>query len=116
MRRIEATLDRPEVDAFGAKLIDMLSHAGIALMTSIGHRTGLFDVLDRLEPAGSRRIAVEAGLSERYVREWLGAMVAGGVVEYDPADATYRFPAEHAARLDEPGGYDLITAFDAIHD
>ena len=31
------------------------------------------------------------------MREWLGAMVTGGVVEYDPARRSYALPAEHAA-------------------
>ena len=33
-----------------------------------------------------REIAEAAGLNERYVREWLGAMVTGGIVEYDAGD------------------------------
>ncbi len=33
------------------------------------------------------------------MREWLGAMVTGGVIEHDPAGQTYRLPAEHAALL-----------------
>lgn len=96
---MDATLDPAKVDAFGATLAEVMNHAGVALMTSIGHRTGLFDAMARLEPADSERIAEEAGLSERYVREWLGAMVTGGVVEYEPDGATYRLPAEHAALL-----------------
>src|SRR5690606_26295183 len=44
-------------------------------------------------------IADEAGLHERYVREWLGAMVTGGIVEYDAATGRYRLPPEHAASL-----------------
>jgi hypothetical protein len=31
--------------------------------------------------------------------QWLGAMVAGGVVDYDPRDGTYTLPREHAAFL-----------------
>ena len=68
-------------------------------MTSIGHRTGLFDVMSRLRPASAAEIAAEAGLNPRYVREWLGAMVTGGLVEYGPVDDTYALPAEHAMLL-----------------
>jgi 2-polyprenyl-3-methyl-5-hydroxy-6-metoxy-1,4-benzoquinol methylase len=91
--------DPSKAEAFGKKMADMLNHAALALMTSIGHRTGLYDVMSRMPRATSERIASEAGLSERYIREWLGAMVAGGIVEYDSGDATYRLPAEHAAWL-----------------
>jgi SAM-dependent methyltransferase len=91
--------DQSRQDAFGQKMLDVMNHAGLALMISLGHRTGLFDCLARLQAAGSHEIAAQAGLSERYVREWLGAMVTGGVVEYDAAAKTYRLPPEHAAWL-----------------
>ncbi|HVY55204.1 MAG TPA: class I SAM-dependent methyltransferase, partial [Thermodesulfobacteriota bacterium] len=47
----------------------------------------------------SAGIAAAAGLNERYVREWLGAMVTGGIVEYESGEKTYRLPAEHAVWL-----------------
>jgi 2-polyprenyl-3-methyl-5-hydroxy-6-metoxy-1,4-benzoquinol methylase len=47
----------------------------------------------------SMEIAEAAGLDERYVREWLGAMVTGKVIEYRPGDRTYHLPAEHARWL-----------------
>jgi ubiquinone/menaquinone biosynthesis C-methylase UbiE len=86
-------------DAFTGKLVDAINAAGLVLMTSIGHRTGLFDAMSQMEPATSDAIAKRAGLSERYVREWLGAMVTSDVVEYDPANQTYHLPREHAAVL-----------------
>lgn len=92
-------LNQAKVDAFGQKLFEIINHSAIALMTSIGHRTGLFDVLSRLPGATSERIAAEADLNERYVREWLGAMATGGIVEYRLEDQTFRLPAEHAACL-----------------
>src|SRR5690606_7276973 len=45
-----------------------------------------------------------SGLHERYVREWLGAMVTGGVVEYDSDGEKYRFPDEHAAVITSRAG------------
>src|SRR3954454_4178540 len=92
-------IDPAKAEAFAGKMVGTLNAAAVALMTSLGHRTGLFDVLAELPPADSRRIAEAAGLSERYVREWLGAMVTGGVVEHDPEARTYRLPPEHAAVL-----------------
>ena len=52
-----------------------------------------------LPPATSAGVASASGLDERYVREWLGAMVVGGVVLYDPETDLYRLPDEHAAWL-----------------
>lgn len=92
-------LDSARIDAFAERMVRAINDAGLMLMTSLGHRTGLFDVMARLNWAGSHAIAAEAAMSERYVREWLGAMVTAGVVEHAPADKTYRLPAEHAACL-----------------
>jgi 2-polyprenyl-3-methyl-5-hydroxy-6-metoxy-1,4-benzoquinol methylase len=92
-------LDQAKASAFGEKMVDVLNCSALGLMTSIGHRTGLFDTMGRMPPARSHQIAERANLSERYVREWLGAMVSGGVIEYDPQAETYRLPPEHAAWL-----------------
>ncbi|KAJ3086075.1 hypothetical protein HK102_013540 [Quaeritorhiza haematococci] len=48
------------------------------------------------QPAGtSEEIAKAAGLSERYVREWLNGMVVGKVINYDPSTQKYTLPADH---------------------
>ena len=91
--------DQTAADAFADKMLGVLNSGALALMTSLGHRSGLFDTMARLPPGTSRQIAEAAHLHERYVREWLGAMVTGGIVTYDPATQTYLLPAEHAASL-----------------
>jgi 2-polyprenyl-3-methyl-5-hydroxy-6-metoxy-1,4-benzoquinol methylase len=50
-------------------------------------------------PETSDEIAGRAGLQERYVREWLGAMATGGIVEYDAGSQSYTLPLEHAVCL-----------------
>jgi 2-polyprenyl-3-methyl-5-hydroxy-6-metoxy-1,4-benzoquinol methylase len=87
------------VSAFADRLVQILGHGALHLMIGIGHRTRLFDTMAELPPSTSEAIAVAAGLTERYVREWLGAMVTGRIVFYDPTDQTYEFPPEHAALL-----------------
>jgi ubiquinone/menaquinone biosynthesis C-methylase UbiE len=86
-------------ERFGEQLGTILNHAGLALMISVGHRTGLFDVMARRDACTSPALAQEAGLSERYVREWLGAMTTGGIVTFEPDTQTYCLPPEHAAWL-----------------
>ncbi len=76
--------DQDRADAFMDKMIGVLNGGALALMTSIGHRTRLFDTMADMPPASSAQVAEKAGLNERYVREWLGAMVTGGVVDYAP--------------------------------
>jgi 2-polyprenyl-3-methyl-5-hydroxy-6-metoxy-1,4-benzoquinol methylase len=100
-----------KAEAFAEQLLNMLNQGAIALMTSIGHRIGLFDTLANLPPSTSQQIAEVAELNERYVREWLGAMVTGRFVDYNPGDRTYSLPAEHAAFLTQAASPDNIAAF-----
>jgi hypothetical protein len=86
-------------EAFADRMIETLNSAALALMISVGHRTKLFDVMARIDPATSEQIARAARLDERYVREWLEAMAAGCIVEHYPANGTYYLPSEHAASL-----------------
>jgi SAM-dependent methyltransferase len=95
-----STIDQRQVDAFGERLLGTLNSAALSLMISIGHRTGgLFDALGDGDAVTSDELAGRAGLDERYVREWLGAIVTGGIIAYDPSARRYRLPAEHAALL-----------------
>ena len=104
-------MDQAKTEAFADRMLNILNHGALALMTSMGHRTGLFDVMSNLPPSTSDQVAGAAGLNGRYVPEWLGAMVTGGFVEYDPDRATYRLPAEHAASLTRSATPDNIAAF-----
>jgi 2-polyprenyl-3-methyl-5-hydroxy-6-metoxy-1,4-benzoquinol methylase len=90
--------------AFSEHLLDLYNGGLLTLMVSIGHRTGLFDVMGTLLPATSAEIADNAGLDERYVREWLAAMTTGGLVVHDPRDMTFALPPEHAAHLTRAAG------------
>lgn len=109
------TAERQEFDTsrserFTEQLLTTLNGGAISLMVSIGHRTGLFDAMAELPPSGSREIADIAGLQERYVREWLGAMVVGGIVELT-GDDLYHLPDEHAAWLSRRSAADNMAVF-----
>jgi 2-polyprenyl-3-methyl-5-hydroxy-6-metoxy-1,4-benzoquinol methylase len=91
--------DEAAVEAFGGRLVAMFNQAGAALLVSLGHRTGLFDALARVPSATSEGLAREAGLDERYVREWLGGMTTARIVGYDAAQGRWRLPPAHAALL-----------------
>lgn len=88
-----------DAEVFAEKVAGIVNDGAVAVMLSIGHRTGLFDLMARLPPATSKAVADAAALDERYVREWLAVMVTGGIVIYDPHHGTYRLPPEHAACL-----------------
>jgi SAM-dependent methyltransferase len=91
-------LDPAALEAFGQRLLTSYVGAGTTVMIALGHETGLFEAAAG-GPATSSELATRAGLSERHVREWLGAVTTAGIFEYDPSDRRYRLPAEHAALL-----------------
>jgi SAM-dependent methyltransferase len=103
--------DHATAEAFLGRVCETLDAAALTAMLSIGHRTGLLDRLAELPPATSEEVAEAAGLAERYVREWLAALVTGGIVAYDPARRTYSLPPEHAACLTRGGTLGNMAVF-----
>jgi ubiquinone/menaquinone biosynthesis C-methylase UbiE len=107
----DSTFDSAKAGAFAERLMNRLNDGGLCLMISIGHRTGLFDAMKDMPPSTSGEIAARCGLNERYVREWLGAMVTGRIVTVDPDSARFSLPPEHAASLTRAAGADNIAVF-----
>lgn len=105
----ETTYDAERAEAFAERMLEMLNGGALMVMTSVGHRTGLFDALAELDGATSEELAEAAGLDERYVREWLGAMTTGRIVELDPETRRYALPAEHAAWLTRAASPDNLA-------
>src|SRR5688500_7145940 len=103
--------DPGNAEAFAARLLRALNDGSLCLMASIGHRTGLFDAMRDQPPMTSPEIAARAQRNERYVREWLGAMVTSGVVTVDSQSLRYQLPAEHAAYLTRAAGADNMAVF-----
>ena len=104
-------MDQQKAEAFAGRMMGLLNESFLSVLVSIGHRTRLFDAMDGRPAASSADIARTAGLNDRYVREWLGGMVVGRIVEYDPAASTYRLPAEHSAFLTRAAGQNNMACF-----
>lgn len=100
------TIDQARTEEFAGRLFELYTGGMLTYMIDLGHRTGLFDAAAQ-GPATSAELASRAGLQERYVREWLGALVTGGIFSYEPSSATYTLPAEHAACLAGAGNENL---------
>jgi Rv2258c-like winged HTH domain len=90
---------KSETEEFASKMIQILNGKMLSLMISIGHKTGLFGVISRLQPSTSDEIALAANLDERYIREWLRGVVTGGILKYDTLTTKYLLPPEHAVFL-----------------
>lgn len=95
-------LDEERARAFAEQLFAHYTGGFVTFMIELGHRTGLFEAA-RQAPTTSTELAGRAGLHERYVREWLGAVVTAGIVDYDAATERYTLPAEHAVCLTGDG-------------
>ena len=105
------SFNNSRAETFADRLVGALNEGALMLMTSIGHRTGLFDIMSELPAATSEQIAESANLNERYVREWLGAMTTSKVVDYDEKTNSYHLPKEHAAFLTRNASPDNIAVF-----
>jgi SAM-dependent methyltransferase len=94
---------RNKQEAFGRRMADILNYGALNLAMAVGYRTGLFEAMASFSvPRSPEAIAAQAGLNARYVREWLGVMFTGEVVELTTGEdgiAQYLLPPEHAAFL-----------------
>lgn len=104
-------LDAAKAEAFGGRMVGLLNEGFLGLLISVGHQTGLFDRLADLPPSTSGEIAAATGLHERYVREWLGGMTVGRVIDYDVDSGTYHLPPEHAVALTRAAGAENLAFF-----
>ncbi|MCP4334648.1 MAG: class I SAM-dependent methyltransferase [Gammaproteobacteria bacterium] len=89
---------------FEKRLVEILNFGAVNLAMGVGYRSGAFDAMDAIcRPATIAEIADKSRLDERYLKEWLGVMVSGGVIDFiDNGEdgEQYVLPVEHA---------DLIT-------
>jgi SAM-dependent methyltransferase len=102
--KLQALLGRAVVD-IGANF-----HAALVLT---GDQLGLFRALHELGATTPAELAKRTGTHERYVREWLSAMAAGGYVTYDGATQEFSLSEEQAYALldaDLPGAFVLAQA------
>lgn len=99
-----------ETTGFDEWFVTAINSGALMLMVSIGHRSGLFDVMADLDWTNSEELAGKAGLNERYVREWLGAMATGGIIKVSKEDE-YQLPPDHARFLTRKGGKENIAVF-----
>src|SRR5258707_7936353 len=98
-------LDWDKIKNFSKQVSNDIGAAMLGALSYIGDRLGIFGALAQAGNVTSTQLAGKTGLSERYLREWLGAMTAAGYVNYDAVAKTYSMPPEHAmvlARDDSP--------------
>jgi SAM-dependent methyltransferase len=103
------------MEDFERYMLDVMNKAAISLMLSVGHRTKLFDSMKDTIPITSQQLADKSNLNERYVREWLGAMVTGKIVDYNANNRTYSLSKDKVKSLSrKSGSYNFASSMQWI--
>jgi hypothetical protein len=87
-------MDENRAAEFTRRVLADSAAAATIVLAALGDRTGLFKDMAEHGPATSGELAGRTGLSEQYVREWLGGMFAAEYLSYDDAQQRYALPAD----------------------
>ena len=101
--------------SFAEKMTDILNYSALNLAMAVGYQTGLFDVMDTFDtPQTLQALADKAKLSPRYIKEWLGVMVTGQIVEISTGEDgknQYYLPKPHGDLLTRRAGNSNIGVY-----
>jgi 2-polyprenyl-3-methyl-5-hydroxy-6-metoxy-1,4-benzoquinol methylase len=110
-------INEAKLNEFVGKAVADLGAVVHAALVVIGEKRGLFKAMADGKPVTSTELAQRTETSERYVREWLSAMAAGGYVMYDAKTKKFTMPEEQAFALTNehgpvflPGAFELACA------
>jgi 2-polyprenyl-3-methyl-5-hydroxy-6-metoxy-1,4-benzoquinol methylase len=98
------------------RLFNATIHALELYAVYLGLRLGLYDALADGRPRTSAELAGEAGIDERYAREWLEQQAVAGLIEVDDgsldgARRRYRLAPAHASVLAAPEDPSYVAPF-----
>jgi SAM-dependent methyltransferase len=106
-------IDQDKLNALlGRAVVDIGANFHAALVIT-GDKLGLFRAMRELGPTAPADLAKRTGTHERYIREWLSAMAAGGYVTYESTTQEFSLSEEQAVALldaDLPGAFMLAQA------
>src|SRR5205807_9205131 len=95
----QAELNMKKVEELAFRVVGDMGGAFIMALGYIGDRLGLYKAMDGAGPITSGELASMAGLNERYLREWQGAMVADGDRQHHPKPQKYPISPDQACVL-----------------
>lgn len=109
------SLDENKLMSIVQQVIVDIGAAFHAPLVSIGEKCGLFKAMAGQGQITPSELAERTGTAERYVREWLPAMAAGGYVHYHSETERYSLSEEQAhVFADEQSPFYLPGAFQAV--
>jgi SAM-dependent methyltransferase len=110
-------VDEGKLHQFIGQMLGDLGGAASISMVRIGDALGLYRALHTKGSMTCGELAKEAGVNERYLREWLSHQAASNYLNYEPASGKFTLPPEQAmvfADEDSPvymlGGFDLMAS------
>jgi 2-polyprenyl-3-methyl-5-hydroxy-6-metoxy-1,4-benzoquinol methylase len=96
-----AAIDPDRLKAYSLRLFGYMNGATVSMMVCLGDRLGLYGALAELGEASSEDLARHTGLAERWVREWLYAQGASGLLETRAGERFSLSPEAVAVLVDE---------------
>ncbi len=115
MTDVQGQLDDDAVRQMAFQVWNYKQGEMVSLLIHLGDRLGLYEAMAGAGPVTSDELAERSGLAERWVREWVSAQAAAGLVDHGVAGGVDRFeltPAGRAVLLDE--GTSLFSAVGAF--
>lgn len=89
-------MDEKKIEALAFRVVGDMGGAFTMALGYIGDRLGIFKAMAGAGLLTSAELAGKTKLNERYVREWLRAMVAAEYIDFDPASGKYLMTDEQA--------------------
>lgn len=103
------------MENFADRITEILNGGALNLALGIGYKNRIFDTLEDLnKPVTIEALAAASGLDARYLKEWLGIMVTGRILdlgEIPGGEATYFLPPERAAFLTRKAGSNNLGVY-----
>ena len=116
-------MDEAKLHQFIGQMLNDLGGAVSIALVQMGDALGLYKTLHQKGPMTTQELAAEAGVNERYLREWASHHAASNYLSYDPATQKFTLAPEQAmvfAIDDSPvnmiGAFGCMTAINANHE
>jgi hypothetical protein len=113
---LEIGLTMPKLHQFMGQMLSDLGGAASIALVWIGDALDLYNIFHARGPMTVAELAAEAGINQRYLREWVSHQAASDYLSYEPATQKFTLPPEQAMVLateDNPvymmGAFDLLT-------
>jgi 2-polyprenyl-3-methyl-5-hydroxy-6-metoxy-1,4-benzoquinol methylase len=98
-----------DAENFANRLLGALTGAAELFTVELGRQLGLYQAL-RGNPRTPGELAKEAGVDERYAREWLEQQAAAGILAFSAPDGSFELPEPVATVLLDEDGPDYLGA------